>query len=117
MSVKALKSLLREAKTELTNFVNQSEKLKSFSDKTIAAMAYSQKRASERIGEFLTKTFGPLNWRNPEPGTWHAKHGGYEISIYREAGAYYWQVSCSDDSAPTTFEDAEEVVSRLIGLE
>lgn len=117
MSVPTLKTLLKDARAELTNFVSHSEKWKSLSEKTMSALAFSQKRLSDRISEFLTRTLGPLNWRNTEPGTWHAHHNGLDVSIYKEAGRYYWQISCTDDSVPGSFEDAEEMVSRLIGLE
>lgn len=117
MSVPALKMLLKEAKNELTNFVNHSEKLRTLSDKTVSALVFSQKRISDRIGEFLTKTLGPLSWRSPESGTWHARHQGYEISIYKEAGRYYWSINCTDSAAPASFEEAEEIVSRMVGLE
>lgn len=117
MSVNSLKKMLREARTELMNLVAHSEKIDTMSVKTLSAVAFAQKQISEKIATFLQSSLGPLKWRSPESGTWHAKHQGYEISVYKEAGRYYWQVNCSDDSAPGTLEEAEEIVSRMVGLE
>jgi len=116
VSVQILKTLLDEAKSELSSLVRQTEKESRLPAKTVAAIAYTHRRVAEKIEDALVKVGKPLAWLTPEPGTWRARCGQFELYIYKDAGAYYWQVSSTEGGAGKTLDEAKEIVSRLIGI-
>lgn len=117
MSLQTLKSLLSEARSELTSLVRQAEREPTLSEKAVSAITYTHKRLAEKIEEALVRAGKPVAWLTPEPGAWRARYGNYELNVYRDGGMYYWQVACTERGAAETLEEAKENVLRLIGLQ
>lgn len=114
MSVRHYQDLLREARAELESYVRLT-KSGVPPLKTIQALQYAYVKLVNKINETLEKDRSRLGWRSSEPGAWHSKFRGYDLSIYKDAGAYYWQASCADASAPESLEKAQSEVESLVG--
>lgn len=114
MSVRLYQALLREARSELESYIRATDR-EVVTPKTIDALKYTHARLARKIAASLAPESRQVTWKSPEPGAWHAHYKGYDVSIYKEGGAYYWQIGCTDDSASTSLEEARNQVVSLIG--
>lgn len=116
MSVRTYQTLLSEARNEIEAYIRQTD-TGTLPPKTLNSLRYTHGKMAARIDEAINKERRPLKWKAPEVGSWHAVTGDYEISIYKEGGAYFWQINCTDGRPAKSLDEAMTTIDRLLALD